>query len=94
MNDYRTHHDEINRLFNAPQHRRLKYLALAVIGIAIAAQISLIIWQDDIPERTKLFIQGCSGVAAIIFVVLVGIMAYRVFSGYFRDKYATSKDDR
>lgn len=87
MNNYRQQHDEINQLFNAPKHRRLKYIALTVISAVIAAQISMIIWIDDIPNRIKVFIQGCIGIGAIVFVLLVAIIAYRVFTEYFRSKY-------
>ncbi len=83
MRDYFHHRDEINRLLNAPKYRRLKYSALIVIAVAIAAQIATIIWLDVIPSRTILFIRGCVGVAAIVFVVLVAILAYKVYSEYF-----------
>jgi uncharacterized membrane protein YcjF (UPF0283 family) len=87
MNSYRQHHDEINRLFNAPKHKRFKYAALIVICTVIVAQFSMIIWSDAISERTKLLIQGCIGLGAIIFVILVAILAYRVYSEYFRSRY-------
>lgn len=87
MKGYWRHLDEINRLFNTPQHKHLKYAALIVIGVVIAAQIAIIIWDDDISNRIKSFIQGCVGLGAIVFVILVTILTYTVFSEYFRSKY-------
>ncbi len=86
MSSYREQRDEINRLFNAPQHRKLKYVSLMLIGLGIIAEIAMIIWFDDIPDRSKILIRGCIGICAILFVILVTILAYRVFSEYFRGK--------
>ncbi len=86
MDNYWQHRDEINRLFNAPKYRVLKYSALAVIGIVIATQIALIIWMDQIPFHTMQIIRGCIGLGAIIFVILVTILAYKVYAEYFRSK--------
>lgn len=78
--------DEINNLFNARKYRPLKYSALAVIGIAIAATFAMIFWIDEIPSRTMLFIRGCVGLCALIFVILVAMLTYRVYSDYFRNQ--------
>lgn len=91
MNDYWQQRDYINRLFKSPKHRPLKYSALTFIGIAIAAQIALIIWSEDIPMQAKLIIRGGVGVCAIIFIILVAIITYRVYSDYFRSKYDKSR---
>lgn len=78
--------DELNKHFNARKYRPLKYSALAIVGIAIAALFAMIIWIDDIPPRTMLFVRGCVGVCALIFVILVAILTYRVYSEYFRNQ--------
>ena len=83
MNNYWQFKDDINRLYNAPKHRGLKYSALIVIGLIILAQIAMIIWRNDISDHTKSFIQGCIGLGAIVFVILVAIWTYKVFSEYF-----------
>lgn len=87
MNNYWQFKDDINRLYNAPKHRGLKYAAFIVIGLVILAQIAMIIWMGDISERTKLFIQGCIGLGAIIFVILIAIWSYKVYSEYFRGRH-------
>ena len=79
--------DDINKLFNAPKYRSLKYSALIVIGIAIAALFAMIIWIDTIPHRTLLFIRGCVGLCALIFVILVAVLTYRVYSEYFKNSH-------
>lgn len=70
--------EEINRRYNMPGNRRLKYAALTVIGIVILLLLSMIVWIDAIPYRGMLIIRGCAGLGAIIFIVLVGILSYRV----------------
>ena len=83
MNNYWRFKDDVTRLYNAPEYRRLKYAAIIVIGLVILAQIAMIIWRDDISERTRLFIQGSSGLGAIVFVILIAVWSYKVFSEYF-----------
>ena len=36
------------------------------------------IWVDKIPSNYILIMRGCAGLGAIIFVVIVGILSYRV----------------
>lgn len=94
MNDYRNHRADINQLFDAPQYRRLKYWALTVIGFVIAIQIAMIIWADEIDDRVKLLMQGVMSLGAIAFVVLVTVIAYKVYSEYFRDRYGNDKGNK
>lgn len=57
------------------------------VGEAVMAlQISMIIWMDDIPLKVMLFMRGCVGTGAIIFVVLVGILTYKVNSHHLRSQ--------
>jgi hypothetical protein len=91
MTDYRQHRNEIKRLFNAPKHRRLKYLALIVIGAVIAAQIAMIIWANAMTDCTRLIIRGCCGIGALVFVILATIITYRVYSEYFGTRYDRTK---
>jgi nitrogen fixation/metabolism regulation signal transduction histidine kinase len=87
MNEYWQHHRQINRLFNAPRYRYLKYSALVIIGAVIAVQIAMIIWIDDISNKARLVIQGCVSIGVAIFVLLVTIISYRVFTDYSMSKY-------
>lgn len=77
---------ELNRLYNAPTNKRLKYSALGVIAITIALLISMIIWMDDLSVKSILIMRGCAGFGAIIFVVLVGVLTYRVNSQHIENK--------
>ncbi len=86
MSNYWEGREEINELFDAPQHRKLKVASLIVIGVVIVAQFAMLIWRDEISGRTKLLIQGFSGADAILFAVLMAIWAYRVYSEYLRRK--------
>lgn len=71
MNKYLQEREEINRRYNMPENRRLKYAAMIVIGIVIILILSMIIWMDKIPYEGILIMRGCVGLGAIIFVLLV-----------------------
>lgn len=78
MSKFLQEREEINRLYNAPQNRRIKYVALAVIAVAIVLLLTMIIWIDDIPPKVMLVMRGCAGLCAIVFVALIGVISYRV----------------
>ena len=79
-------HEEIKKLYNTPVNRRLKYCALGAISVSIALMIIMIIWMDEISAKMKLFMRGCAGLCAIVFVILCGCLVYRVCSAWFRQK--------
>lgn len=91
MQDYWQHKEGINRLFNAPKHRSLKYSAIVVICLVILTQLATIFWQNNISYRTLLWIRGFVGLCALIFVVLVAILCYRVYSDYFKNRNKPSQ---
>lgn len=78
MNKYFQEREELNNLYNAPEYRRLKYCAFAFIAVAICLLLAISIWSDKISVNAMLVMRGCAGVCAIIFVVIVGILSYRV----------------
>lgn len=55
-------------------------------GVAIVLMMVMIFWMDDLSWKMMLFMRGCAGVCAVIFVILVGILVFRVNSSYWRDK--------
>lgn len=74
----------MDRLYNTPVNLRLRYIAIGIIGAVIALQLAMVIWLDDISPKAMLFMRGCVGLGAIIFVILITILAYRVVSTYLR----------
>lgn len=78
--------DEINRLYDSPSNKWLKYTAFIIIATVIALLASMIIWIDDISRRSMLFMQGCAGTGAAIFVALIGILSYRVNCRHIRNR--------
>lgn len=78
VSGYLQEREEMNRLYNAPENRRLKYAAMAVVGVVVILLLSMVILFDDISPETMLIMRGCAGLWAIIFVVLVGLLTYRV----------------
>ena len=74
--------EELKRLYNTPANLRLKHIALCVIGVAIAILISMIFLVDKVSWQLLYFMRGCAGVLAIVFVVIVAILVYRVNRAY------------
>ena len=73
---------------------RLKYAALISIGISIILLLIMAFGFVGFENSAALlFMRGCAGLFAIIFVVLVGILVYRVNTSFFKDK-ANSKRNR
>lgn len=72
----------LKKLYNTPANLRLKYIALCVIGVAIAILISMIFLVDKVSWQLWYFLRGCAGVLAIIFVIIVTVLVYRVNSDY------------
>lgn len=78
--------EELKKLYNTPTNLRLKNIALCVIGVAIAIMISLIFLMDKISLQLLAVMRGCAGVLAIIFVIIVAVLVYRVNSAYIAGK--------
>lgn len=76
--------NKLNKLYNSPVNKRLKRIAICVIVLAITLLITCIFALDSISWQLLLFMRGCAGLLAVIFVVLVGILVYRVNSAYIR----------
>lgn len=74
--------EELKRLYNTPANLRLKHIALCVIGVAIAILVSMIFLVDKVSWQLLYFMRGCAGVLAIVFVVIVAILVYRVNRAY------------
>lgn len=70
--------DELKKLYRTPANLRLKYWALASISVLIVLFLAMIIWVDDISYKWWMFMRGCAGLFAIIFVLLCAILVYRV----------------
>ena len=71
--------EELRKLYNAPANLRLKRIALCVIGVAIAMMISMIFLLDKVSWQLLYFMRGCAGILAIVFVIIVAVLVYRVF---------------
>ena len=78
--------EEIGRLYDAPANRRLKYWALAAAAVSILLMAAIGIWIGDLPRQALLLMRGFAGVFAIVFVILVGILAYRVNTQYLKNR--------
>lgn len=74
--------EELKKLYNTPANLRLKHIALCVIGLAIAILISMIFLVDKVSWQLLYFLRGCAGVLAIIFVIIVAVLVYRVNRAY------------
>lgn len=82
---------DMNRLQNefknlTPADRRLKYFAFAAIGIAIVLLLMMTFWLDELSLRALLVMRACAGLCAIVFVILVAVLTYRVYNAYFQNR--------
>lgn len=76
--------NEIEKLYKANAHLKLKYAALSVIGVAIILMLILIFCMDYISVGITLFLRGCVGLCTLAFVIMIAILVYRVHRDYFR----------
>lgn len=65
---------------------RLKYFALSSISISIILLLIMAFGLDYISPEMVMFIEGCVGLFAIIFVILVAILVYRVNVAHLKDR--------
>ena len=78
---------EREKYYREKTNTRLKYVALISIGISIILLLTMAFGFVDYNNTTAiLFMRGCAGLFALIFVVLVAIIVYRVNVSYFSDK--------
>ena len=85
---------EREKYYREKSNLRLKYAALISIVISIILLLTMAFGVVDFNNMTAiLFMRGCAGLFALVFVVLVGILVYRVNTSYFKDK-AKSKHNR
>lgn len=76
--------EEIQKIYNQPANLRLKHIAIGVICIAILLMGIAAFLIDDISDTMLLVMRGCAGLCAIIFVIIVGILTYRVNNTYIK----------
>lgn len=78
--------DELNKLYNKPANRKLKYCAVVAVSITLALMLAMLICMKLLSYRNLLLIKGLAGSFAIIFVVLIGVLVYRVNREYINSK--------
>lgn len=80
--------DELNKLYSQPVNRKLKYCAVVAISIALILMLAILIWIEQLSYRYLLLMKALAGLFAFIFVVLYGVLVYRV-----NREYICKKDD-
>lgn len=78
--------DELNKLYNKPANRKLKYCAVVALSITLALMLTMLICMERLSYRYLLLMRGFAGIFAIIFAVLWGILVYRVNREYINSK--------
>lgn len=79
---------DVKKYYREKTNLRLKYGALASIAVSIILLLTMALGFIDFSNtRLLLFMRGCAGLFALIFVVLVGALVYRVNSAYSKEKY-------
>lgn len=79
--------EEKEKYYREKTNIRLKYAALISIGISIILLLIMTFGLVYLNNTTALLVmRGCAGLFALLFVVLVGILVYRVNVSYFNDR--------
>lgn len=85
--------EEKEKYYREKTNIRLKYAALISIGISIILLLIMTFGLVDLNNTTALLVmRGCVGLFALLFVVLVGILVYRVNVSYFNDRNKNYKN--
>lgn len=79
-------HDEVKKYYETPVNKRIKHWAIGVVLVVIALLILLFVLTDAISLLAIHLLRACIGLGAIIFVVLVAILIYRVNKAYIDSK--------
>lgn len=81
------HRRELEKYYREKPNLRLKYAAIASIAIAIILLLINAFGWVGTSTTVQLLLQGCAGLFAIIFVVLVTILVYRVNAAHLNNKH-------
>ena len=65
--------EEKEKIAQLPSIRKLKYVAMGVIGVTISLLLINLIWIDTLSRTALLAIRGSAGVFSIIFLIIVVI---------------------
>lgn len=85
--------EEKEKYYREKTNIRLKYAALISIGISIILLLIMTFGLVYLNNTTALLVmRGCAGLFALLFVVLVGILVYRVNVSYFNDRNKNYKN--
>lgn len=98
MNDYfhkrELFNSEREKYYQEKGNVRLKRAAIASISVAIILMLVAILTIEKISLQMLLFMRGLAGTLALVFVVLVAILMYRVNRSYFKDRNRPSRNCR
>lgn len=84
---------EREKYYRERTNTRLKYAALISIGLSIILLLTMAFGFVDLNNTTAIiFMRGCAGLFALIFVVLVAIIVYRVNVSYFYDNVRSKQN--
>lgn len=86
--------EEIEQIYNTPANLRLKHIAIGVICVAIILMGTAAFLIDDISDTMLLVMRGCAGLCAVLFVIIVGILTYRVNSTHVRQRFRKKDDEQ
>lgn len=78
---------EQEKYYREKTNLRLRYAALISIGISIMLLLIIAFgFSDTTDTNVLLFMRGCVGLFALLFVVIVGVLVYRVNTSYIEEK--------
>lgn len=83
---------KLEKYYRERTNVRLKYAAYISIGIGMMLMLALMFLMDKLGDTAILLMRGFAGVFVILFVVLAGILVYRVNAAYHRDKAKSNRN--
>ena len=85
--------EEQSKYLNTPVNLRLKYAAYGMVSIGLLLLVIMCVWFDHLSWKVWYFMRGCVGVCITIFLILIGILYYRVNSANLRNKWDLKQRD-
>lgn len=78
--------EEFDRIARMPANRKYRNIAMACIVAGILLMLVAIVGIDTFSLKTIMFLRGCAGVCAVLFIIFVAVYLYRVYSMIFKGK--------
>lgn len=81
---------EAVKISKEPRNALLKYIAIGFMSVGIILEIIILIWIDQLSDRAILWLQGITGVCAIMGLIFTAVFLFRVNSKAINNRFGKS----